>query len=60
MTMTCAGQPCVAQDNPRMNNLETDEGTKQLEMYVPPMQTSSRAKLHHPKSIMSHRYTSEL
>jgi hypothetical protein len=28
--MTRAGKPCVAQDNPRMNNLETDEGTKQL------------------------------
>ncbi len=30
------------------------------EMYVPPMQTTSRAMSHHPMSIMSHRSTSEL
>jgi hypothetical protein len=41
----------LAQDNPRMNNLE---------MYVPPMQTTSHAMSHHPMSIMSHRSTSEL
>jgi hypothetical protein len=30
------------------------------EMYVPPMQTTSRAMSYHPMSIMSHRSTSEL
>ncbi len=30
------------------------------EMYVPPMQTTSRAMSHHPMSIMSHRSTLEL
>ncbi len=30
------------------------------EMYVPPMQTTSRAMSHHPMSIMSHCSTSEL
>ncbi len=30
------------------------------EMYVSPMQTTSRAMSHHPMSIMSHRSTSEL